>query len=140
MTNESDVQIFLNSRLYLLTCWISSTESTNLKIYICGQNVTSLDTLLPLIIVAKECLFSRYIFIHLMNQIYCMRSAHYKSTPLLLCITNHKVFCWKGDCWWPLVFMILNLYFHSSSAGLEKFSSIPATKKLVFADGMCKNI
>jgi len=127
-------------RLYLLTCLISSIESTNLKIFICGQNFTSFDTFLPLIIIVKECLFSRYIFIDLMNQICCMRYAHYKSTPLLLCITNHKVFCWKSDCWWPPVFMIFNLYFHSCSAGLEKFSSIQATKKLVFADGICKSI
>ena len=75
-----------------------------------------------------------------MNQICCVRSDHYKSTPLLLCITNLTVFCWKGDCWWLPLFMILNLYFHSSSAGLEKFSSIQATKKLVFADGICKSI
>jgi hypothetical protein len=37
------------------------------------------------------------------------------------------------------VFMILNLYFHSCSAGLEKFSSIQGTEKLVFADGICKS-
>jgi hypothetical protein len=128
MTNESDVQIFPNSRLYLLTCLIYSTESTSLKVYICGQNITSLDTFLPLITIIKECLFSSYIFVYLMNHICCMRSAHYKSTPLLLCITDLKVFCWKGDCWWPTLFMFLNLYFQSCSAGLEKFSSIQTTK------------
>jgi hypothetical protein len=99
-----------------------------------------LDNFLPLITIIKECLFSSYIFIHLMNQICCMRSAHYKVTPLLLCITDLKVFCWKGDCWWPTLFMFLNLYFQSCSAGLEKFSSIQTSKKLVSADGICKSI
>lgn len=95
MAKELDVQIFPNNRLCLLTCLIYSTESTSLKIYICGQNIISFDTFLSLITIIKKCVFRRYIFIHLMNQICCMRSAHYKSTPLLLRITNLKVFSGK---------------------------------------------
>ena len=37
MTNESDVHVFPNSSLYLLTCLIYSTESTSLKIYIVAK-------------------------------------------------------------------------------------------------------